>query len=84
MVTIAEVIYVVFSVGVACELGELACELFGAIDDTMGGIDWYLYPLDVQQMLPTIMIVTQTPIMVELFGSATASRETFKRVSMTG
>lgn len=83
MVTCAEVFYVVFSIGVACEFGELACELFDAIDQTIDGIDWYLYPWEVQRMLPTIMIRTKIGIKVKLFGTTTASRETFKQVCMT-
>lgn len=75
-----ELFDVVWSVFIVCELGERACELFGTVDEVMDEIDWYLYPIEIKRILPIIMIVTQKPIYIELFGSITASRETFKRV----
>lgn len=80
MVTIGELSNELFTVGISCEMGERACEMFGAIDKTMDDIDWYLYPIEIQRMLPAIILVTQKPIYVELFGSITASRETFGNV----
>lgn len=83
LVTISEVVDVIIAVGTACELGERTNEMFGAIDDTFNETDWYLYPIEVQRMLSAVMIVAQKPIYVELFGSVTASRETFRQVSTT-
>lgn len=57
--------------------------MFGAIDETIESIDWHLYPIEIKRMLPKIMIITQKPIYVELFGSVTASRDTFRRVNMS-
>lgn len=71
---------VIWSVFIACELGERACEMFGSVDGTVAEIDWYLYPIEIKRILPVIMITTQKDIYIELFGSITASRETFKRV----
>lgn len=79
--TIGELSNELFTVGISCEMGERACAMFGAVDETMDTIDWYLYPIEIQRMLPAIMIATQKPIYVELFGSITASRETFGKVS---
>lgn len=70
-------------VGIFCEMGERVCAMFGAVDETLEEMDWYLYPNEVQRMLPAIMIVAQKPIYVQLFGSTTASRETFKKVNLT-
>lgn len=50
------------------------------INDEVDQIDWNSYPMEIQRILPTIMIVTQKPIYVAFFGSITASRETFRRV----
>lgn len=83
LVTISEVFDVIIAVGTACELGERTNEMFGAIDDTFNETDWYLYPIEVQRMLSAVMIVAQKPIYVELFGSVTASRETFRQASTT-
>lgn len=82
MVTIAEVFHALFTVGVVCEFGEQGCEMFSAVEYTFDEIDWYLYPIEMQRMLPKILIVVQKPIYVDLFGSVTASRETFLGVSM--
>lgn len=81
--TIAEVFHALFTVGLACEFGEQGCEMFFAVDYTIDEIDWYLYPTEIQRMLPAIMIVAQRPIYMQLFGSVTASRETFQRVRTT-
>lgn len=81
LVTIAEAFHVILTVGLACEMGERVCGMFSAVDETMDEIDWYLYPIEVQRMLPAIMIVAQKSIYVEFFGSITASRETFQQVS---
>lgn len=78
-----ELFDVVWSVFIACELGERACDMFGTVDETMDEIDWYLYPIEIKRMLPIIMIVTQKSVYIQLFGSITASRETFKRVRYT-
>lgn len=83
LVTITEVFHAFFTVGLVCEMGERVCDMFSAIDETMDEIDWYLYPIDVQRMLPAIMIVAQKQIYVEFFGSITASRETFRQVSVS-
>lgn len=83
VITIAQVIYVFFGVGVACELGERSSGIFDAINDDIGKIDWYLYPIEIKRILPTIMIVTQKPIYVEFFGSQSVSRETFVQVCVT-
>lgn len=80
LVTIGEVFHALFTVGLVCEMGERACDMFFMIDDTIEETDWYLYSTGIQRMLPAIMIVTQKPIYVELFGSITASRETFQGV----
>lgn len=82
MATLFEVVDVISAVGVACELGERTNEMFSAIDDTFNETDWYLYPIEIQRMLPAVMTVAQKPIYVELFGSVTASRDTFRQVSM--
>lgn len=81
LVTITEVFHAFFTVGLACEMGERVCGMFGSIEETMDEIDWYLYPIEVQRMLPAIMMVAQKSIYVEFFASATASRETFSKVS---
>lgn len=39
-----------------------------------------LYPLEIRRTLPTIFDTVQKPVLLKMFGSITASRETFKKV----
>lgn len=80
--TIAEIFDVIFAVAVICELGEQSSGIFSTLDEKINEIDWHLYPIEIQRMLPTIMILSQKPMFVTLFGSTSVTRETFKRVSM--
>ena len=65
----------------ACEIGQRFSNAYEDIDSVIIQIDWYLLPMKIQQMLPTIMINSQQPFEVKCFGSSTCSRETFKKAS---
>lgn len=54
---------------------------FNEIDDENHNLDWYKFPLDIQRTLPTIMIVTQQPVVLKVFGDISCTREVFKNVS---
>lgn len=66
-----------------CELCQRATDAFNKINDTIGGFDWYLFPIEIQKMLPTIMIVTQKIVGQKYFGSIMCLRPTFKKVRNT-
>lgn len=63
------------------EIGQRIGNAYDEIDDEIYQLDWYLLPIKIQQIFPTIMINTQQPVYLKCFGSATCSRETFKKVS---
>lgn len=65
----------------ACEIGQRFSNAFDNIDDTIGQFDWYLYPVKIKRMLPTLMINTQQPFEIMCFGSKACTRETCKKVS---
>lgn len=65
----------------ASEIGDRISNAYEEIDDEMGQLDWYSLPPKIQIFLPTIIINTQQPMFIKCFGSATCSRETFKKVS---
>lgn len=44
-------------------------------------LDWYIFPIEMQKMLPTILIEAQQLVALECFGSILCSREVFKQVS---
>lgn len=48
----------------------------------MDEFDWYLFPSEIQRMLPIIMMYAQQPVGIACFGSTTCNRDTFKYVSM--
>lgn len=64
-----------------CEIFERAGSGFEGINDVLNEIDWYLLPIDLQRMLPMILVNAQQPIQFECYASISCSRKTFKNVS---
>lgn len=64
-----------------CDFGENVTTKFLAIDRSICACEWYLFPHQVQQMLPTIMMSTQKPVIFQGFGNVICAREAFKTVS---
>lgn len=81
MVSIIEALYGFGVVLFACELGQRVTNLFIGINDKIEHSDWYSYPNKVQKMLLIILIVAQQPVEFQCFGSTSANRDTFKKVS---
>lgn len=65
---------------VACEIGQNVSNAFKEIDDEIDRFHWYLFPAEIQKMLPILLSVTQRPINIEVFGSIACDRENFKKV----
>lgn len=72
---------------VAFALVLISCELAGRISinfehicDTIANSKWYLFPISIRKILPTILINAQEEVYFECFGSIPCNRETFKRV----
>lgn len=63
-----------------CELCQRATDAFYEINHTVDEFDWYLYPIEIQRMLPTILVVTQKIVGQECFGSILCVRNTFMKV----
>lgn len=81
LLTIFFACYAFGSVMVFCELGQRLTDEFEKIDDKVNEFDWYLFPPQIQRMLPIIMMGTQGEVELECFGSISGTRETFKKVS---
>ena len=60
---------------VTCEVGEQCGKIFSEIDDEVVQLDWYLFSLEVQKLLPIVMINTQEPVVIKCFGSVAWTRE---------
>ena len=66
----------------SCELaGRMSIE-FDDINDQINRFDWYLFPHEMQQLLPIIMANTQQEVGFECFGSILCNRDTFKKVCL--
>lgn len=63
-----------------CEFGQRLSNAFEEIDNEIETFDWYLFPYELKQMLPIILLMTQKPVEFECFGSISISRKYFKKV----
>lgn len=68
------------SVSIPCELGDRLSSAFSVISDLIDQFKWYRFPIEVQRMLPIILITTQRPIAIECFGSILCVRAALKSV----
>lgn len=71
--------YVIFFL--YCEFGERVTNEFLELDNVVCQWEWYLLPLNVQRMLPNILLITQTPVILNGFGEFFCTRDAFRRVS---
>lgn len=65
----------------SCEVGQQFTNSFERVTDRLDRLNWYLFPIKVQQLLPTILINTQEPIVIGCFGLMNGSRDQFKKVN---
>lgn len=70
-------------VAFCCETGQRCSNKFDDVCDAIYKLNWHLYPIEVQQLLPITMLVAQQEVAVECFGSVLCLRESFKGVSIT-
>lgn len=63
-----------------CEIGERVSGAFIEICYGIDELNWYTLPIELQRILPIIMINAQEPVYLECFGSILCARDTFKRV----
>lgn len=66
-----------------CNFRENITNQFNVINHAINGCDWYLFPHEVQRILPTIMVSTQRPLILRGFVNVVCTREAFKNVCVT-
>lgn len=66
---------------IVSELGQRLNNAFEEIDLTIEQFDWYIFPIEIQRMLPMIIANAQQTVSLECFGSIACAREVFKNVS---
>lgn len=62
------------------ELGQQCTNESGKTIDTFNQLRWYLFPIEIQRLMPTIMIGVQQPFVIESFGIVSSNRDQFKKV----
>lgn len=65
-----------------CELGQRVSEAFDKPYDAICQFKLHLFPMDVQRMLPIIIVGAQQPIDLRGYGNISCTRDSFKRVSV--
>lgn len=66
---------------ISCELGERFTAKFDEISYIIDQFKFYTFPIELKHMLPTIIIISQQPITLDVFGSVLCLRDSFKKVS---
>lgn len=64
----------------ACVGGQYLTDKFSEIGNAVEQIDWYLLPIQIQRVLPAIIMFSQEPIIIKFFGNLACSREQLKKV----
>lgn len=64
----------------SCEVGQQITNLFEEIADRFDLLSWYLFPIKVQRLLPTVTINMNETIVVGCFGMLNGSRDQLKKV----
>lgn len=66
---------------ITCEISEVSTEASGKIETELIELDWYIFPIEVQTMLPTCILLAQDVCVIKIFGSSTIGRDTYKQVN---
>lgn len=77
---LVKTIYSFILLFILCELGERLPIGFEEIGNEINNMNWYLFPIKIQRMIPTMQIMAQQDVQLMAFGNLPCSRETFKRV----
>lgn len=80
MVPIVEMFWALGLVFISCELASRLSNEFDKINGTILQFNWYTFPLELQQQLPTVIISAHKELGFVCFGSIMCNRETFKKV----
>lgn len=68
---------------IICDIGHRVNGLFDQTIATINQFDWYLIPIKIRRLLPTLLIVAQQPVEIVVIGSISANRNTFKKVNFS-
>lgn len=80
MVSSSEMLYAFGLFFMFCEFGQRVSHSFETIEDKIGYVSWYRFPIKIQQKLPLVWALVQQKVELECFGSMACNRESFKKV----
>lgn len=63
-----------------CEIGQQFTNTLDKFNMEFERMNWYLFPIKIQRLLPIVINNVQEPIVIECFGIISGSREQFKKV----
>lgn len=75
-----EILYSFALMFITCEIGQEIYNAFDECGDMINQFGWYLFPKEIQRILPIIVNFAQQPIVFYCFGSTACVRQTFKYV----
>lgn len=65
-----------------CYIGENVAKAFNTMNESMYNISWHLWPVELQQYLPAMLMIARQPVYFESIVSLNCSLESFKRVTL--
>lgn len=65
-----------------CEIGERVCVEFQHFDHELSTCNWYLFPIDLQRTLVTVLRYTQKPATIHGYGDTPCNRFALSKVSI--
>lgn len=81
MMIVLETFYAFGAIFIDCELSQRVNLAFDECSEIINQFDWYLFPGELQRMLPIILNYAQQPVEIKCFGSTACNRATLKYVS---
>lgn len=64
----------------SCEIGHQLSTAFEEYSILIDQLKWYLFPVEVQRIMPIVIHFGQQPVLFYCFGSTACTRDTYKRV----
>lgn len=67
---------------IICEFVENVTTAFHETSDLVDDLDWHLFPDKIQRYLPTLILLSQQPVLVTGYGNILFNRDAFKKVGL--
>lgn len=78
--TAVEVFYAFGTIFLLCELGERLTIAYDELECEIEQYEWYLFPIEIQRLLPLVVINAQQLVAMQCFGRISSNRDAFKKV----